>query len=155
MTYSLGNPRVTRSRDGYIAGVCEGLGNHFGVNSNLIRVGWLAAVLFFGTGILLYGLLWWLMPREDNVPLEAAVWPSRRDGRHQAPWARTVADRKLLGVCGGLAQRWQVDPLWVRLGTLALFTVSGGLVVVAYVIAAVAMPAPVPALHSRPHPVEL
>lgn len=143
--------RLIRTDDGYVAGVCAGLGRYLGINPTLIRLGWLIAVLFFGTGLLLYLAMWWLMPHERNLPLEPTVWIRERNGSHP-PLQRTVNDRKLLGVCGGIARRYGMDPALVRLATLFLFTASGGLVLVAYLIMAIALPAPaVPA----PHPVEL
>ncbi len=44
-----------------LGGVCAGLGNYFGVNINLIRALFLIAVIFFGTGTLIYILLWVVM----------------------------------------------------------------------------------------------
>ncbi len=143
--------RLTRSDDGYLAGVCEGLGRYLGVNPALVRLAWIVAVLFFGTGILLYLALWWLMPHELNQPLEPTVWIRGRNGSHP-PLQRTVNDRKFLGVCGGLGRRYGIDPALVRLGTLFLFAASGGLVLVAYLVMAIALPVP---RISSPHPVEL
>lgn len=37
-----------------IAGVCGGLAEYFGIEVTIIRLLWAGAVLFFGTGILLY-----------------------------------------------------------------------------------------------------
>jgi phage shock protein PspC (stress-responsive transcriptional regulator) len=128
-----------------IAGVCEGLGEHFQISSNLLRLGWIVAVLFFGTGLLIYLALWWIMPREDEVPAEP-VWGG-------TALRRTEHDRKLLGVCGGLARRWDLDPTVVRLGVLSLATLSFGLVGVAYLAAAVLIPSE---HSSRPtYPVDL
>ena len=145
--------RLTRSPDGLVGGVCEGLGKHFGVNPNTLRIIWLVAVLGFGTGLLFYLILWWLMPRADTAPLEPSVWVRRQDGTAHAPLRRTAVDRKFLGVCGGLARRWDFDPTLVRLGALSLFTLSGGLAIFAYFAAAMIMRGPENGLIS--HPVEL
>lgn len=50
-------------------------------------------------------------------------------------------DRKIAGVCGGIADYFDVDPTLVRLGWIVL-TVATGVVpgVIAYVIAAIIMP---------------
>lgn len=45
-----------------IAGVCGGLGEYFSVDATLIRVLFLAFAIIFGGGILLYVLLWILIP---------------------------------------------------------------------------------------------
>lgn len=46
----------------------------------------------------------------------------------------------IAGICGGLAEYWQVDPSLVRLGVLALLFVSGGGVVIAYIAGAIIIP---------------
>ena len=51
-------------KDKKIAGVCGGLGDYFEIDPTLIRVLFLASVLIFGTGILLYIILAVVMPDE-------------------------------------------------------------------------------------------
>src|SRR5688572_19171644 len=99
--------RLTRSPDGYVAGVCAGLGKRFGIDASLLRLIWVAAVVLgFGAGLVVYALLWFIVPRADRVPIEPTIWRKRADGSHHPPLARTAIDRRLLGVCGGLARRW-------------------------------------------------
>ncbi|MDN5764135.1 MAG: PspC domain-containing protein [Microlunatus sp.] len=52
---------------------------------------------------------------------------------------RSAADRKLAGVCGGVARHWGVDPVLVRVGW-ALLALSGGLGIVLYVAAWLLVP---------------
>ena len=52
---------------------------------------------------------------------------------------RSERDRMLAGVCGGVAEYFELDPTLVRLG-LALFCLLGGSGVLLYVIAAVIIP---------------
>ncbi len=134
--------RITRAADGLIGGVCAGLGRHLGVSPNLLRLAWLVAVLFFGTGLLVYLALWWIIPHEQRVPIEPTVWRRNGKGSYTPPLRRTGTDRKVLGVCGGVARRFGLDPSLVRLGTLALATLSLGLVVVAYLLAAIFIDGP-------------
>ena len=48
-----------------IAGVCGGLGNYFGINPTLVRIGFVLLGLPGGApGILLYVILWVVMPEE-------------------------------------------------------------------------------------------
>ena len=47
-------------------------------------------------------------------------------------------DRFLFGVCGGLAEYFEVDPTLVRIRTAALCTTGTGLLL--YIVAAVVMP---------------
>lgn len=50
--------------------------------------------------------------------------------------AHRSKDRKIAGVCGGLAEAWGMDPLWVRVvaGVLAITGAATGPVVIAYVL---------------------
>lgn len=45
-----------------IAGVCGGLGEYFNVDPTLIRVLFVAFAIIFGGGILIYILLWLIIP---------------------------------------------------------------------------------------------
>ncbi len=49
-----------------ICGVCGGLGEYFGIDSNLIRLIWVGVSLFAGTGILLYFIAAVLLPKADT-----------------------------------------------------------------------------------------
>lgn len=52
---------------------------------------------------------------------------------------RSRKDKKLAGVCGGVAEYFEVDPTLVRL-IWVVFTFAGGAGVLAYIIAAIIMP---------------
>lgn len=54
---------LVRPRQGrQIAGVCAGVAQYYGWNVTTIRLLWLLAFLFAGTGGLLYLILWIVMP---------------------------------------------------------------------------------------------
>jgi phage shock protein C len=61
--------KLTRSADDrWLAGVCGGLGQYFDVDPTLIRVIFVLASLFLGAvvgGMILYVILWILIPEED------------------------------------------------------------------------------------------
>ena len=58
--------RLRRSRrDRLIAGVCGGLGDFFGISPTWFRIAFLIALLPGGVpGILVYVILWLIMPNE-------------------------------------------------------------------------------------------
>ena len=60
------------STDKKLGGVCAGVGNYFDVDVTLVRVLWLLAVFCGGTGLLLYVILWLVLPVE---PLYVPVTP--------------------------------------------------------------------------------
>jgi phage shock protein PspC (stress-responsive transcriptional regulator) len=67
--HSMARQGLVRPRDGrLLAGVCAGLGRRFGIDP------WIARLLFVGvlflipgSQILIYPLLWLLMPGEENA----------------------------------------------------------------------------------------
>jgi len=57
--------RLARQQRGRkIAGVCSGLGKHFGIDPTIVRLVFVALILAGGGGILLYLILWLVMPLE-------------------------------------------------------------------------------------------
>lgn len=61
--------RLTRPRAGrMLAGICAGIGNYFGVDATLIRIGYVLLSLFFACfpGLLLYFILLLIIPEEPN-----------------------------------------------------------------------------------------
>ena len=52
------------SSDKKLGGVCAGIGSYFDVDVTLVRVLWLLAVFCAGTGLLLYLILWIVLPVE-------------------------------------------------------------------------------------------
>ena len=71
---------LVRPRDGRVlGGVCAGLGRRFGITP------WVARLLFVlllmaipGSQILIYPILWILMPAEETVPVLTASSPPAR-----------------------------------------------------------------------------
>lgn len=50
-----------------ISGVCGGLGEYFDLDPTLVRVLFLIVTLFGGPGLILYIVLWIIMPSESSV----------------------------------------------------------------------------------------
>jgi phage shock protein PspC (stress-responsive transcriptional regulator) len=57
-------------RDKKIAGVCAGLAEYFDLDPTLVRVLWLLAIFFAGTGFLIYIILWIVLP---SAPATQAI----------------------------------------------------------------------------------
>lgn len=55
--------RLTRSNDKMIGGVCGGLADYLDVDPTIIRIAYVLMVLFAGFGLLLYLILWLIMPK--------------------------------------------------------------------------------------------
>ena len=59
------SPRLTRSRsDAWLGGVCGGLAQRYGWDPTLVRALFVASILLPGPQVLLYLLLWIVIPRD-------------------------------------------------------------------------------------------
>jgi phage shock protein C len=54
------------SRDRMVAGVAGGIGEYFDIDPVLVRIAFVAATLFAGTGLILYPIAWLVMPGPDG-----------------------------------------------------------------------------------------
>ena len=55
------------TKNGYIGGVSSGLSYYFGIDALYVRLGWILLFFGFGTGVLLYILLWILIPEAKTT----------------------------------------------------------------------------------------
>jgi phage shock protein PspC (stress-responsive transcriptional regulator) len=61
--------RLIRRTDGkVIAGVAAGLGDYFAVDPLWFRLGFIFAVFAGGAGVIAYGVMWLLMPKDASAP---------------------------------------------------------------------------------------
>ena len=54
------------STDKKLAGVCGGLGEYFGIDPTIIRLGWLISVFCAGGGIIAYIIAMFIIPLEPR-----------------------------------------------------------------------------------------
>ena len=121
---------------GRIAGVCAGIAAYLDADVTLIRLAWVVLSIVPGGligGVVAYLAAWMIVPDGDAVSTAATT--SRR-------LTRSDTERKVAGVCGGLAEYFDVDPTVVRLLWAVLTIVPGAimLVVLAYLVAWFIMP---------------
>ena len=64
---------------GIVAGVCSGLGRRLGIDPIILRVGFGAATLIGGTGLMIYVLAWALVPEEGGNRTAMARLAGRRE----------------------------------------------------------------------------
>jgi phage shock protein C len=63
-----GGKRLLRPREGrMVAGVCVGLADYFGIDVNLVRLGFGVFTVFWGLGALIYALAWAMLPEEGET----------------------------------------------------------------------------------------
>ena len=205
-----GPQKIYRSRaQRLIAGVCGGMAEYFNIDVLLIRLAWILAILFAGTGILAYIVCIFLIPdnpdqeipeKMQKKPGEASrfwgiilifigalfliqqtgilnnfhFWQIRwqaiiaigfialgvyvimnrnkqqddspEEGAESSPAAsgktfyRIEQGKMLSGVCAGLAYYFAIDVTLMRLLWVFLTLTSGGLAILAYIVAVIVLP---------------
>lgn len=140
--------RLTRSRtDGQIAGVCAGLAEYFEIDVVIVRAAWVVLSIVPGAiigGVLAYLAAWMVMPEATGASPAPA-------GRRLT---RSNTDKKVAGVCGGIAEYFDVDAtpirlLWVMV-SIFCFAIVGG--VIAYLAAWLIIPRAPDMVASTPAP---
>jgi phage shock protein PspC (stress-responsive transcriptional regulator) len=64
-------PLTRSSTDKHIWGVSGGLAEYFGLDANLVRVGFLVSTLFTGVGIIAYIAMALIVPSDDRLPAQS------------------------------------------------------------------------------------
>ena len=68
------NNKVYRNQDDeLVAGVCSGLAEYFEIDATLIRIIFIVLGISGGSGILIYLILWLLIPRKDKIKIEKEI----------------------------------------------------------------------------------
>jgi phage shock protein PspC (stress-responsive transcriptional regulator) len=127
--------QLRRSRtDKVIGGVAGGLAQYSGIDPLLWRVGFVALTFAGGTGILVYLLLWLLMPTVPATPGDpTAAEPSAPAGpRSPVPGVTVAALLIVVGVLALIARFTDWNPGAVGFLGSALLVVGLGLVAVAF-----------------------
>jgi len=136
-----------RPEAGKIGGVCAGLADYFDADVALVRAAWVVLSIWPGAivlGIIAYLAAWAIMPRA--AVSTAAALPKAR-------LVRSRTDKRIAGVCGGLAEYFDVDPTIMRVAWVVVSVVVGAVIfgVVAYLVAWFIIP-PAPAAALSPSP---
>ncbi len=120
--------------DKKLAGVCAGLGEYFEIDPVFFRLFFLASLFFGGLGALIYLLLWAMTPEMAGAgqrPPSEGLRLSR-------------INRKIAGVCGGLGEWLDVDPVFLRVAFI-LLALLAGLGIAVYILLWLFLPRAAPA----------
>jgi len=118
-----------------IAGVCAGIANYLNVDMVWVRLAFVLLILGIpfthgatSFGVILYILLWIAMPASAILP-DTTVKKLFRD----------TEDKKVAGVCAGIAKYFGIDVAIIRILFLALIF-AGGFGLIAYIVLWVSVP---------------
>ena len=109
-----------------IAGVCGGLAEYFGVDPVWVRLAFVLLVFANGLSLILYPVLWWIMPEEAASEGEAATMGASSSGRRFVGLVLVVLGTVFLLQNLGLI--WvDFDLVWpVLIILLGLYFLAGG-----------------------------
>lgn len=65
------------SSDSFIAGICGGLGNHLNIDPILFRILFVLAFILGGSGLLIYIILWIVIPEKPATPFGESQFKSK------------------------------------------------------------------------------
>lgn len=78
--------KLYRSKsDAMVGGVAAGIADYFAVDATLVRLAWLVAILFGGTGLVVYFIAWIIIPANPEGTPTATFEKTER-------WRGTVVD---------------------------------------------------------------
>jgi phage shock protein PspC (stress-responsive transcriptional regulator) len=114
---------------GRLAGVCAGIAAYLELDVTIVRLAWIILSIFPGAligGVIAYLAAWLVMP------VGSAAGPA-----HRSRLVRSSTDKKIAGVCGGIAAYLGVDSTLVRIVVVVLSIYPGAIVCggIAYLIA--------------------
>lgn len=109
--------RLYRSRsDSVVGGVCGGFGDYWGIDPVILRLIliFVTVITAFAPMLFLYLIAWVIIPLE----------PVGYEGRVYSRLYRSKYDRRIAGICGGLAQSFGIDSTVLRLVLVVLCIVT-------------------------------
>lgn len=110
--------------DRKVAGVCGGIAEYFAIDSLWVRLLFITLLLYsLGAMLLVYGFLCFMLPEDPSCVIPAKM----------KTYSRNQQNGKIAGVCSGLADYFECDPLMFRLAFFAS-VLFGGLGVVLYIV---------------------
>ena len=111
--------KLTRSeKERLLGGVCGGLAEYFGFDPTLVRLVFVLLALAGGTGILVYIVLWIIMPRRSQVEAREVVGENIEDIKKRLVELQGEAKA---AVTGEKAEEWKRSSgLWLGLVLVAL-----------------------------------
>ena len=123
-----------------IFGVCAGLSASTGIDVSLIRLAFIISIFFGGTGILVYLILFAILPKRlkdsNIIDVEVETIEDESEKQEKKKYTkifRTWENRMIAGVCSGFANYLKWDVSIIRL-VFILMSFGGGVGIIMYLI---------------------
>lgn len=91
--------------DKIIGGVCGGIANHYNIDPAIVRIAFALSTFIGGAGILIYIILWIVLPESNGKPIKTL----------RRKLFRNPEQKVFGGVCSGLAAYLRTDTIILRL----------------------------------------
>jgi phage shock protein C len=80
--FNPGSKKLRRNKiDGIFGGVCAGLADYFNIDPVMVRIAYVASVLFLGVPLFIYFILWIFIPSDKRAPYIREYRQARRARR--------------------------------------------------------------------------
>jgi phage shock protein C len=131
-------------KDKKFLGVCAGIADFVGVETWMIRLGFIISVIFGGWFMVpAYFIAWFFMDKGQSKNLGENIKKFKsntainhfRNVDYKKKLYKNSKEKKIFGVCAGVADYLEVDVTVVRIITVLAMLIPGSVVVLAYFIA--------------------
>ncbi len=131
-------------KDKKFLGVCAGIADFVGIETWMIRLGFILSVIFGGWFMVpAYFIAWFFMDKNQSADLSENIKKFKpnstinhfRNVDYKKKLYRNSKERKVLGVCAGVADYLEIDVTIVRIVTVLCMLIPGSVVVIPYFIA--------------------
>ena len=127
-------------------GVCSGFARYLDVPVIAVRLIYVLACIIWPTLIIVYFVTYWCLKKDNNMGrLKVMVNESRTIDQlkkldYRRPLYRNQDDRKIAGVCSGIADYLNINPFVIRLLAFFSIFVFGPFTFFAYIVFWMVMP---------------
>ena len=128
--------RINRDERRFL-GVCAGVADFFDVPVVLVRVIFIISVITWPTLILGYFLLYFILDNDINTEKVQGFFSGHgvehfRRLDYRRPIFRNMRNRRIAGVCSGIADYLEISSFWVRLFAILMVFILGPYALLAY-----------------------
>ena len=135
--YTVTKPKLRRNPfNQSLGGVCSGIAHYLNVDTSFIRMAFVIAFFFFGTGVLAYIVLWLVIPKATGAEADQII---KNENNNPHKLYRNKETKAIGGVCSGIALHFGIEIWVVRLAFFAGIFLWGSAILV-YFIAWITIP---------------
>lgn len=113
-----------------LGGVCSGIAHYLKVDTSFVRMVFVFAFFFFGTGVLAYILLWIIIPKATGDEANQII---KNENNNPHKLYRNKETKAIGGVCSGIALHFGIEIWKIRLAFFAGIFLWGSAILVYFI----------------------